>query len=221
MNNSQQWQAANTARATLYRWFAELFARELTKTNLTQLQAQYPSLHAAFSDLNLEPQSAALQTALENLQVIPAPDRALELAADFAHLFLLSGHQSAPPYASYYLESDQMLYGKPAQQMSEFLASHKLDLHPEFREPKDHLSIYLQVMSLWIKSSVDEQVNLIEMAVQQQHFLEDALLSWLPKFAARCQHIRVKTQVYPAIIDLLLHFVQEDRQALEDMAEAE
>nr|WP_241878956.1 hypothetical protein [Psychrobacter sp. PraFG1]UNK05596.1 hypothetical protein MN210_01505 [Psychrobacter sp. PraFG1] len=47
------------------------------------------------------------------------------------------------------------------------------------------------------------------------------MLSWLPKFAARCQHIRVKTQVYPAIIDLLLHFVQEDRQALEDMAEAE
>lgn len=215
MNNEQQWQAANKARATLYRWFAEIFAREFNKQNLAELQQQYPALHQAFSELGLQAQSERLQKALNNLKVIPEVDRALELAADFAHMFLLSGHQSAPPYASYYLDADKMLYGKPAQQMSKFLAEHELDLHPDFREPKDHLSIYLQVLSLWIQHGSDAKgEELASIATEQSEFLQNALLNWLPKFNERCQVIQVKTQVYPALTELLLHFVQADQQAL-------
>ena len=218
MNNEQQWQAANKARAALYRWFAEIFAREFNKQNLAELQQQYPALHQAFSELGLQAQSERLQKALNNLKVIPEADRALELAADFAHMFLLSGHQSAPPYASYYLEADKMLYGKPAQQMSQFLAEHELDLHPDFREPKDHLSIYLQVLSLWIQhGSEAEGEELASIAAEQSEFLQSALLNWLPKFNDRCQAIRVKTQVYPALTDLLLHFVEADQQALVEL----
>ncbi|WP_228707646.1 molecular chaperone TorD family protein [Psychrobacter phenylpyruvicus] len=133
-------------------------------------------------------------------------------------MFLLSGHQSAPPYASYYLEADKMLYGKPAQQMSQFLAEHELDLHPDFREPKDHLSIYLQVLSLWIQhGSEAEGEELARIAAEQSDFLQSALLNWLPKFNERCQAIRVKTQVYPALTDLLLHFVRADQQALVEL----
>lgn len=220
MNNEQQWQAANEARAALYRWFADIFAREFNKQNLAKLQRQYPALHQAFSELGLQEPSEQLQKALNNLKVIPEADRALELAADFAHMFLLSGHQSAPPYASYYLDADKMLYGKPAQQMSQFLAEHKLDLHPDFREPKDHLSIYLQVLSLWIQhgsKGETEGKDSVNMAAEQSEFLQSALLNWLPKFNERCQSIRVKTQVYPALTELLLNFVQADQQALSEV----
>lgn len=218
MNNEQQWQAANKARAALYRWFADIFAREFNKQNLAELQQQYPALHQAFSELGLQEPSQRLQKALNNLKVIPEADRALELAADFAHMFLLSGHQSAPPYASYYLDADKMLYGKPAQQMSQFLAEHKLDLHPDFREPKDHLSIYLQVLSLWIQhGSEAESEELASIAAEQSEFLQNALLNWLPKFNEHCQKIRVKMDVYPALTELLLHFVQADQQALIEM----
>ena len=218
MNNEQQWQAANKARAALYRWFAEIFSREFNKQNLAELQQQYPALHQAFSELGLQEPSDRLQTALNNLKVIPEADRALALAADFAHMFLLSGHQSAPPYASYYLDADKMLYGKPAQQMSQFLAEHELDLHPDFREPKDHLSIYLQVLSLWIQhGSEAEGEELTSIAAEQSDFLQSALLNWLPKFNDSCQSIQVKTQVYPALTDLLLHFVAADQQALVEL----
>lgn len=218
MNNEQQWQAANKARAALYRWFAEIFSREFNKQNLAELQQQYPALHQAFSELGLQEPSDRLQTALNNLKVIPEADRTLELAADFAHMFLLSGHQSAPPYASYYLEVDKMFYGKPVQQMSQFLAEHKLDLHPDFREPKDHLSIYLKVFSLWIQhGSEAEGEELTSIAAEQSDFLQSALLNWLPKFNDRCQSIQVKTQVYPALTDLLLHFVAADQQALVEL----
>ena len=220
MNNEQQWQAANEARAALYRWFADIFAREFNKQNLAKLQRQYPALHQAFSELGLQEPSEQLQKALNNLKVIPEADRALELAADFAHMFLLSDHQSAPPYASYYLDADKMLYGKPAQQMSQFLAEHKLDLHPDFREPKDHLSIYLQVLSLWIQhgsKGETEGKDSASIAAEQSEFLQSVLLNWLPKFNERCQSIQVKTQVYPALTDLLLHFVAADQQALVEL----
>lgn len=223
MNNEQQWQAANEARAALYRWFADIFAREFNKQNLAKLQRQYPALHQAFSELGLQEPSEQLQKALNNLKVIPEADRALELAADFAHMFLLSGHQSAPPYASYYLDVDKMLYGKPAQQMSQFLAEHKLDLHPDFREPKDHLSIYLQVLSLWIQHGSKNETEVKDsasIAAEQSEFLQSALLNWLPKFNEHCQSIQVKTQVYPALTELLLHFVQADQQALVELDQA-
>lgn len=231
INDKQQWQAANQARAALYRWFAELFASELTTKGLQELQLHYPNLHQAFTGLDLQSQSERVQKALNNLKVIPEGDRALELAADFAHIFLLSGIESAPPYASYYLEKDQMLYGKPAQQMSQFLAEHKLELHPEFREPKDHISIYLQVMTLWVKhgGQVEEHNNTdnshadedeLMVANEQLQFLQQALLNWLPKFNGRCQQIRVKTDFYPALTELLLHFVTADQEALQEMLSA-
>lgn len=222
MTNVQQWQAANEARATLYRWFAEIFARELNRQNLTQLMQHYPNLHQAFSELGLQTQSEQLQKALNNLKVIPESDRALELAADFAHMFLLSGVESAPPYASYYLEADQMLYGKPAQQMSRFLAEHELDLHPDFREPKDHISIYLQVMTLWIQYGDQDDGGLEasrKVAGEQSEFLQQALLNWLPKFNERCQKIRVKTDVYPALTELLLSFIKVDQQVLLELVQ--
>lgn len=215
-----EWQAANEARAVLYRWFADVFAREFTKDALAELQSSYAdSLHQAFSGLGLEHQSNRLTKALSNLLVIPEPDRAIELAADFAHMFLLSGQDSAPPYASYYIDADNMLYGKPAQQMGHFLDSHQLSLHPDFREPKDHISVYLNVMSIWIKSSMTDAQDMTAVATEQSEFLSQALLNWLPKFNERCQKIRVKTDVYPALTDLLLHFVQEDKAAMLEIAE--
>ncbi|WP_019673158.1 molecular chaperone TorD [Psychrobacter lutiphocae] len=238
-----QWQAVNAGRAALYRWFADMFARELTTAQLEELQARYAAMHDIFIGMGLEAQSSRLQKAINNLKVIVENERALELAADFAQIFLLSGQQSAPPYASYYIEADQMLYGKPAQQMAQFLKSHDLDLHPDFREPKDHISVYLQVMQVWINATLEvqaegeqqehkqaqqqdqkqKQPNITaeqrqaDIANRQAEFLDTALLNWLSKFSARCQQIGVKTDVYPALTELLVGFVTEDRQALAEL----
>ncbi|PNK60525.1 molecular chaperone TorD [Psychrobacter sp. FDAARGOS_221] len=220
-NQDIQWQAVNEGRAAIYRWFADMFARELTPANLEQLNNHYQAMHQAFSGMGLAEQSVRLQQALSHLSVIVQSDRALELAADFAQIFLLSGQDSAPPYASYYIEADKMLYGKPAQQMAQFLKSHQLDLHPDFREPKDHISVYLQVMAVWINASMEQPGTVEEqqtsIAHRQGEFLDSALLNWLPKFSARCQKIGVKTDVYPALTELLLAFVDADRQALTEL----
>lgn len=219
MSITTQWQAANTARAALYRWFADIFARELTSATLEQWQRDqyYEGLHQAFVSLDLEPYSERVKTAIADFKQFPAEDRALELAADFAHLFLLSGRESAPPYASYYLDSDKMLHGKPVEQMRHFLESQQLSLHSEFREPDDHISVYFMVMSLWINNTNEQKLDMVSTSTEQVEFLDSALLSWLPQFAEHCQKIGVKTDFYPALIALAEQFILKDREALADI----
>lgn len=214
MNQNQQWQAACQARAALYRWFSELFARELSTTTLNAWQHSdaYISIHQAFTDLGLNVPSSRVIHAIDALQPSSA-DSALELAADFAQLFLLSGRDSAPPYASYYLDGKQHLYGKPAAQMRHFLNDHQLTLHPDFREPDDHLSVYLSVMSLWNKSS-DDSLD----AGDQAAFLNDALMPWLAKFSTRCATIKVQSDLYPALTELLLAYIKQDLALLNDIS---
>lgn len=221
MTTNDQWQAANTARAALYRWFADIFARELTPATLDQWLEHhaYDSIHEAFIGLGLEAQSHRVKEALVELKQLPKSDRALELAADFAQLFLLSGDDSAPPYASYYLSDDKHLYGKPAEQMRQFLASQKLSLHSDFREPNDHLSVYFIVMSLWINNTIQQSLDMAITAQEQIDFLDSALLTWLPQFNTHCQKINVKTDLYPALTALAEQFVLEDRAALASILE--
>jgi TorA-specific chaperone len=216
MSIIEQWQAANPARSALYRWFADVFARELTSATLEQWQHKqtYASIHQVFVSLGLEPFSDRVKAALDDLQQFSTEDRAIELAADFAQIFLLSGDDSAPPYASYYLSSDKHLYGKPAAQMMRFLDSQQLSLHPDFREPNDHLSVYFIVMSLWINKSIEQQLEMVNTAQEQIDFLDSALLNWLPQFTAHCQKINVKTDIYPALAALAEQFILEDRAAL-------
>lgn len=211
-----QWQAANTARSALYRWFADVFARELTTATLDEWQHHqaYENIHEAFVSLELEQYSTRVKIAITELEQLPKSERALELAADFAQMFLLSGDDSAPPYASYYLSNDKHLYGEPTQQMRQFLNSQQLSLHPEFREPDDHVSVYFIVISLLINSSMDQNLDMATDAQEQIDFLDGALLNWLPQFNDRCQKIRVKTDLYPALVALAEQFVLADREAL-------
>lgn len=223
MTTAQQWQEANLARSALYRWFADVFALELTAATVENWLAEraYDPIHEVFISLDLQSPSARVKDAIEALGKLPKSERALELAADFAQIFLLSGDESAPPYASYYLSSDKHLYGEPTQQMRQFLQSQQLSLHTEFREPDDHLSVYFMVMSLWIESSSAQNQEMISSADQQLSFLDNAFMSWLPKFNARCQQIKVQTDFYPALAALAEQFVLADSQALAaEIAEA-
>src|SRR5690606_369405 len=73
----------------------------------------------------------------------------LELAADFAQLFLLDGKTSALPYASAYegKAAASPLYGAAEARMRSFLAARALAIEPDFREPADHLAVPLAFMA--------------------------------------------------------------------------
>lgn len=212
------WRAAGQSRAVLYRWFAEVFAKEIPGNKLMEWIEDCRRLDSAFQQFDLGGQSARLQTALSSLSTLPPADRALELAADFAQIFLLGERDSAPPYASYYLHEEKLLQQHTAKRMREYLRERGLSRHPDFRETDDHLSVYLHLMSLLCQTNAAQSIATT--AHEQYTLLTEALLPWLPQLLEKAQKINLLTDIYPALLALLLAFVRADQAMLQDYATA-
>lgn len=202
--------------ACLYAWLAGIFARELDDTQLTQLQSADLQVWLDFMD-----SQPALHEASRNVRrtisaLLLRPDARLELAADFAGLFLMTDKQGALPYASCY-EGDKMRFRRDAcLQMQQLLHDAGMSVRREFHEPEDHLAVTFELLS-HLKFSAGEFAadehtaahdELVTLNLLQQRTL-GLLLMWLPDFAARCQ-AHDPFGFYAAISALALQLVQLD-----------
>ena len=172
---------------------------------------------AGLDELGLAAGLQRFEAAIAELRAVPLAR--LELAADFAQLFLLDARTGALPYASAYAsgEGTAPLYGEAEARMRTVLAAHGLAIQPEFREPADHLAIPLALIADLARRDA-ARPDIPAAAGQQAEALRSLLLDWLPRFADRCQQARPRFDVYPALAALLLGFVQADLQFLDVLA---
>ena len=218
-----QWRLANRQRAQLYGWFASLYAAEVSEVALEgYLGDGYQPLYAGLSDLGLGAGVARLQAAIEALRTLPLAR--LELAADFAQLFLLDAKTGALPYASVYEDEGKgsVLYGAAEERMRSFLAESGLAIQADFREPADHLAVYLALVAKLAEQDAEQGIDSIDFATaafEQLSFLQAGLLGWLEAFVQRCQQARPRFDFYPALATLLHGFVREDLLFLDDVAQ--
>jgi len=213
--DADEWAAASQGRADIYAWFSTLFSAELSDDAVAAYrQGQAEALLAGFDGIGLSAQAGRLRRALRGWAALP--HLRMELAADFTRLFLLDARDAAAPYASAYLDSQ--LYGEPHRQMQAFLGSGGLRVQAGFKEPADHLAVFLAFMEDNARKATHAgAADRREAAGLQADFLNSALLSWLPRFEARCQALRGETasDFYPAVAALLLAFATADAAILE------
>lgn len=214
MMKKEEWLAVNEQRVVIYQWFSAWFALEQTQAQLDcYCKDELNGLYELFKQIGLVSECDRFQEAMAVL--LKDPDATLELSADFAQHFLLDDKVSALPYASFYLE-DGKLYGDVETKMRAFLAENKLTVSTEFKEPADHLALYLELMAHWIQKDKDfaehSQIN-----AEQALFLTNGLLSWLLDFVKASQKQKLKYDVYPALSNLLLAFVHVDIVILKEM----
>lgn len=213
-----EWQLASAQRAGLYGWFSRLYAEEVSEDMYRRHFAEggFASF-AGLTELGLATEVQRLDAAIATVRTEQLPR--LELAADFAQLFLLDDKTSALPYASAYEGKDAAspLYGAAEARMRDFLAARALALQADFREPADHLAVPLALMAdlAETNAAIDDFASA---AIAQADFLRTALLNWLPRFVERCQQARPQSDLYPALAVLLLGFVRADALFLDDVA---
>jgi TorA-specific chaperone len=213
-----EWQFASTQRAALYGWFSRLYAQEVSEEMFRSHFADGNfTPFTGLAELGLAAEVQRFDAAIAALRAEQLPR--LELAADFAQLFLLDGKTSALPYASAYEGKDSAspLYGAAEARMRDFLAARKLAIQADFREPADHLAVPLAVMADLVQKDSSGN-DITRAAATQADFLRTALLDWLPHFVARCQQARPRFDVYPALAALLLGFVRADAAFLGDVS---
>ncbi|MCL1798815.1 MAG: molecular chaperone TorD family protein [Eggerthellaceae bacterium] len=75
-------------------------------------------------------------------------ETAAGLSAEWFRLFVGAGEPAAPPWASYYLERDPVLFSKSTLGVRQHYAAHGLELERKYHEPDDHLGLMLQFLSV-------------------------------------------------------------------------
>jgi len=208
---------ADWRHPALCNWFASLFATELTEAQI--LAYQRGEGEAVLTSLAELPGLAGAVTRFRNafngLTLLAHPR--LELAADFASMFLLDGKNNAPPYASVYSSEGGHFFAKPQERMQERLAASQQQVSADFREPSDHLSVMLEYLGSGFEALLNqaERSDSGPSLGQIKVFIDEELLSWLPAFTARCGQVSTVSDLYPALAQLLLEFCM-GLQALSD-----
>ena len=192
-------------RGQVYWWLSSLIAAELDEKQLQVLFSD--DINVFLDSLAEEPELAdaisQLKQSVGGLRT--RKDMQLELAADYAKLFLGSGRQGALPYASIYLSKEGLLMQEPHHQMVKLLKDNGFAQSESFKEPADHLAIILDFMGNLAIKKMDKAI--------QKNCLNEMLLTWLPQWqkdAAKHDGFGF----YSASTLLILEFVRVDLEFL-------
>lgn len=204
----------HAARAQIYQWFSQQFLTELSEEPWRALsQDQLAPFFELLAENGLKAEVQAYTEAVQQLHQRYGDQARVRLASDFTHAFLLSGRDSALPYASAYeADADGQLYGVATQVMKQFLQDSGLSVTSDFNEPEDHLSVYLAVLSAM---AAQFSAPLAQTQLEQQlDFMNQAVLPWLPQFVAAVQKVSLHGEVYPCLAQLLLAYMHQDQRLL-------
>lgn len=179
----------------IYAWLKSLLSHELTACQLTSYQTgEFDSLFDFLSEQGFEESIKQIRSELLQLKQIPLAH--LELAADFAQLFLLHGNSSALPYASAYLDEHTM--ASHLVFMDNLLDEFHLQLNCQMHEPSDHLAVHLELL---IQLEKNDETN------RTFDFIHNYCLIWLKPFNQKVQGIQTKTKFYQKITELLVNIL--------------
>ena len=190
-------------RAAVYQWFSQLLFRELDQKQLARLESedtrQWLASLAGIPGLSLDVKK--LERSL--MQVLRRESRQLELAADFATLFLLPPPGGVSPYAGHYPHTTA---AEERRQMNVPLVEHGLPAQEN--EPSDHIAIQLALMARMVAKE--------ETLSAQYYFLHHHIMCWAPLFRDSCQQ-RDEKGFYARAISVIVGFIREDEQYLESL----
>lgn len=201
--SQEQWSALWEADSVLCRWLATLFGGEISAEVLEQYRRgdASPMLAMLAGEYGLAEEVQRLESSLAGLVMFPMPH--LELAADFAELFLVDALSGAAPYASLHGGEARVFHGEPAARMEQRLGEAGFAVTRDFPEPPDHLAVMLEYLAYRCEALATLAESERAAGCQAiRHYLEEELCNWLPAFAARCRRVSTASDFYPALAAL-------------------
>lgn len=185
------------------RWLATLLGSELDDASLERYRQgeATPFLDYLGDAHGISSDVTRLAEALSRLVMFTTPQ--LELAADFAELFLADARSGAPPYASLYEGNKEGFHGEAAGRMEERLSAAGYAVRREVSEPADHLAVMLDYLATRLQMLAEaEGLARESLRLDIGAFLEHELCSWLPQLVTRSTAVRTASDFYPALLAL-------------------
>jgi TorA maturation chaperone TorD len=131
-----------------------------------------------------------------------------------AHNHLIRVKPVAPPYESFYLDSEGQARGLIVNQLEAEYASAGLALSPSLMDMPDHLAVELEFMSFLCGQEVRaretrNEADNIQIRTRQRAFLDQHLVKWFPQFARRVREAAPES-LYSVIVEAAYAFLRHD-----------
>ncbi|MDO4182224.1 MAG: molecular chaperone TorD family protein [Coriobacteriia bacterium] len=123
------------------------------------------------------------------------------LQLEYTRLFIGSFRMYAAPYASFYLDSENQVYGPTAAEIENLYAQFGLEIKQDEHDMPDHLRFLLAFMSLLATSY--ESTGKADFALAYQDFKEEYVDSWLPDLRANVQKY-AEYDYFKALLDFTI-----------------
>jgi len=220
---------ANDNRQAVYSFLTRMYAVEISKETLKDL-SEKRSLWVRLAE-DPEVQGTEIAEGFKSLAEFAATlkesetDKVLlELAAEYAGLFL--GVRQMPPHPSesVYTSTERLIMQKARDDVLMIYRSMGLEKFDKFREPEDHIAIELQFMTYMcgktseaLKS--DKNAEAKKYLEVQRDFLNDHLVKWVPMFVADILK-GARREFYKAVGKITRGYVQMDKEVVSEMIDS-
>ena len=118
---------------------------------------------------------------------------------DYTRLFIGSFKMYAPPYASFYVDGTDQIFGPTAVAVEDLYAQFGLQIKDDEHDMPDHIRYLLTFMALLAKAF--EQTGSKDAACAYEDFAAEFIAPWIDRFAENV-HTYTEYPFYPQLVDL-------------------
>jgi TorA maturation chaperone TorD len=182
----------NKNRSLIYAFLSRMYEKEITVELLKELSSDNSPIFQIGASVEIDDPGfkkgfEMLGTYLRSVKGRDPNKVKLELAVEYANLFLGLTKKPAHPSESVYMSGEHTMYQEPRDNVMKEYWKAGLDRVKEFKEPEDHIAIELKFMEyLCGKTAESLEKNENEEAKvylnNQKAFVNDHLSRWVPQF---------------------------------------
>jgi anaerobic sulfite reductase subunit A len=215
-------------RKEIYAFLARTYASEATIDYLRVLSEKSALFFASAQDPDLAGTDLAegfkeIAGFASSLKGADLEKVRLDLAVEYAGLFLGVWGKPAHPSESYYLTEGQLIMQQPRDDMLKLYRAMGVEKAGEFKEPEDHIALELQFMAhLCDKTNAALKDGNFKDAKKylgvQRNFLDEHLGKWVPKLAFDILK-SARHEFYRAIAKITKAYVDVDKELVANLDE--
>ena len=151
-------------------------------------------------------------------------DTLLDLARDYARTFIghgNNGRSAAYPFESVHTSEKRLLMQDARDEVLAIYRANLLKKGREWNDCEDHIALELEFMQVMCERTAQalkdgKEDEAVEMLKTQRAFVGQHLANWVPMFVSDIKHF-AQTDLYIGAGELLLGFVQEEVESLDDL----
>jgi TorA maturation chaperone TorD len=228
--SATQIQKVNVTRAALYSFLSRAFKVEADQRFLDSVIAMEPTFRS-LSDSQSGEESEELDQGSKGLleftkQVRELDDKQrekllLDLAVEYASLFLGVGLKHVYLVESVYLGKEHLLYEAPFHEVLDAYRSLGFEKDKDYREPEDHVAVEFEFMARlcqWTSQTLEKKdlENTITYLNLQKEFLKDHISRWIPELCHKLDDA-TENPFYKTLAHLTLGFVTMENEIPDHM----